>query len=175
MTLDPAGVWIDLVALKRAVAINGINGLCITKLDILDGMPTLKMCIAYQYRGKRTEYAPLDAEGWNECEPVYLEFPGWQESTHGIDIKRPIQFARAGVFTQYRHHRVGQAARRRPRLPARAGRVVRLPDRDGIDRTGSRREYCVAGSLGIGRLRCVQRRPPLGGLLVLSHRQVDRP
>ncbi|WP_166206429.1 adenylosuccinate synthase [Cognatiluteimonas telluris] len=76
--------WIDLVALKRAVAINGISGLCITKLDILDGMPTLKMCIAYQYRGKRTEYAPLDAEGWNECEPVYLEFPGWQESTHGI-------------------------------------------------------------------------------------------
>src|SRR5207342_2513761 len=76
--------WIDLVALKRAVAINGIDGLCITKLDILDGMQTLKMCIAYQYRGKRTEYAPLDAEGWNECEPVYLEFPGWQESTHGI-------------------------------------------------------------------------------------------
>jgi adenylosuccinate synthase len=76
--------WIDIVALKRAVAINGISGLCITKLDILDGMQTLKMCIAYQYRGKRTEYAPLDAEGWNECEPVYLEFPGWQESTHGI-------------------------------------------------------------------------------------------
>ncbi len=76
--------WIDLVALKRAVAINGISGLCITKLDILDGMQTLKMCIAYQYRGKRTEYAPLDAEGWNECEPVYLEFPGWEESTHGI-------------------------------------------------------------------------------------------
>jgi len=76
--------WIDIVALKRAVAINGISGLCITKLDILDGMPTLKMCIAYQYRGKRTEYAPLDAAGWEECEPVYLEFPGWSEDTHGI-------------------------------------------------------------------------------------------
>ncbi|HMB57153.1 MAG TPA: adenylosuccinate synthase [Arenimonas sp.] len=76
--------WIDIVALKRAVAINGINGLCITKLDILDGMPSLKLCIAYQYRGKRTEYAPLDAAGWNECEPVYLEFPGWDESTAGI-------------------------------------------------------------------------------------------
>jgi adenylosuccinate synthase len=76
--------WIDIVALKRAVAINGISGLCITKLDILDGMPTLKMCIAYQYRGKRTEYAPLDAAGWEECEPVYLEFPGWEEDTHGI-------------------------------------------------------------------------------------------
>ncbi len=76
--------WIDIVALKRAVAINGISGLCITKLDILDGMPTLKMCIAYEYRGKRTEYAPLDAAGWEECEPVYLEFPGWDDSSAGI-------------------------------------------------------------------------------------------
>ncbi|MCC6504870.1 MAG: adenylosuccinate synthase [Aquimonas sp.] len=76
--------WIDIVALKRAVAINGINGLCVTKLDVLDGLPSLKMCIAYRYRGKETEYAPLDAAGWNECEPVYLEFPGWTESTHGI-------------------------------------------------------------------------------------------
>jgi adenylosuccinate synthase len=76
--------WMDIVALKRAVAINGISGLCITKLDILDGMEELKICIAYEYRGKRTEYAPLDAEGWEECTPVYLKFPGWQESTAGI-------------------------------------------------------------------------------------------
>ena len=76
--------WMDIVALKRAVLINGISGLCITKLDVLDGMEKLKVCIAYQYRGKRTEYAPLDAEGWKECTPVYLEFPGWQESTHGV-------------------------------------------------------------------------------------------
>ena len=76
--------WMDVVALKRAVAINGISGLCITKLDILDGMETLKICIAYEYHGKRSEYAPLDAQGWDECTPVYLEFPGWQESTAGI-------------------------------------------------------------------------------------------
>ncbi|HET6602912.1 MAG TPA: adenylosuccinate synthase [Xanthomonadaceae bacterium] len=76
--------WIDLVALKRAVMINGVSGLCVTKLDVLDGLDTLKMCIAYRYRGKETEYAPLDAAGWDECEPVYLEFPGWQESTHGV-------------------------------------------------------------------------------------------
>ena len=76
--------WIDIVALKRAVAINGISGLCITKLDVLDGFERLKICIAYEYRDKRTEYAPLDAAGWEECTPVYLEFPGWQESTHGI-------------------------------------------------------------------------------------------
>ncbi|MFC4728762.1 adenylosuccinate synthase [Coralloluteibacterium thermophilus] len=76
--------WIDIVALKRAVAINGITGLCVTKLDVLDGLPSLKMCIAYKYRGKTTEYAPLDAAGWDECEPEYLEFPGWTESTHDI-------------------------------------------------------------------------------------------
>ena len=76
--------WMDIVALKRATEINGISGLCITKLDVLDGMDTLKVCIAYEYRGKRTEYAPLDAAGWEECTPVYLEFPGWQESTHGV-------------------------------------------------------------------------------------------
>ncbi|MGN6739517.1 adenylosuccinate synthase [Dyella sp.] len=76
--------WIDLVALKRAVQINGINGLAITKLDVLDGLPTIKVCIAYEYRGKRRELAPLDADGWAECKPVYLEFPGWEESTAGI-------------------------------------------------------------------------------------------
>ena len=76
--------WMDIVALKQAVMINGISGLCITKLDVLDGMDKLKVCIGYKYRGKTTEYAPLDAEGWNEIEPVYLEFPGWSENTHGI-------------------------------------------------------------------------------------------
>jgi len=76
--------WIDLVALKRAVQINGINGLAITKLDVLDGLPSIKVCIAYEYRGKRRELAPLDAAGWDECKPVYLEFPGWEESTCGV-------------------------------------------------------------------------------------------
>jgi adenylosuccinate synthase len=70
--------------LKRATQINGINGLAITKLDVLDGLPSIKVCIAYEYRGKRRELAPLDADGWDECKPVYLEFPGWEESTAGI-------------------------------------------------------------------------------------------
>ncbi len=76
--------WIDLVALKRATQINAINGLAITKLDVLDGLPTIKVCIAYEYRGKRRELAPLDADGWDECKPVYLEFPGWDEPTSGV-------------------------------------------------------------------------------------------
>jgi adenylosuccinate synthase len=76
--------WIDLVALKRATQINAINGLAITKLDVLDGLPSVKVCIAYEYRGKRRELAPLDADGWDECKPVYLEFPGWDEPTSGV-------------------------------------------------------------------------------------------
>ncbi|WP_440222373.1 adenylosuccinate synthase [Dokdonella sp. MW10] len=76
--------WIDLVALKRATQINAINGLAITKLDVLDGLPSIKVCIAYEYRGKRRELAPLDADGWAECKPVYLEFPGWDEPTSGV-------------------------------------------------------------------------------------------
>ncbi|MBI2397429.1 MAG: adenylosuccinate synthase [Xanthomonadales bacterium] len=76
--------WIDLVALRRAVQVNGINGLAITKLDVLDGMPSVKVCIAYEYRGKQRTLAPLDAAGWDECKPVYLEFPGWSEPTQGI-------------------------------------------------------------------------------------------
>ena len=72
------------MALRRAVQVNGINGLAITKLDVLDGMPTIKVCIAYEYRGKQRTLAPLDAAGWDECKPVYLEFPGWSEPTQGI-------------------------------------------------------------------------------------------
>jgi adenylosuccinate synthase len=76
--------WIDMVALKRAVQINGISGLAITKLDVLDGLPSVKVCIAYEYRGKRRELAPLDAAGWDEVKPVYLEFPGWDQPTSGV-------------------------------------------------------------------------------------------
>ncbi len=76
--------WMDVVALKRAVQINAISGLAVTKLDVLDGLASIKVCVAYEYRGKRRELAPLDADGWRECKPVYLEFPGWEEKTCGV-------------------------------------------------------------------------------------------
>ncbi len=76
--------WIDLVALQRATQINAISGLAITKLDVLDGLSSIKVCIAYEFRGKRRELAPLDAAGWDECKPVYLEFTGWSEPTSGV-------------------------------------------------------------------------------------------
>jgi adenylosuccinate synthase len=76
--------WLDVVALRRAVMINGINGLCVTKLDILDGESTIRVCVGYRYRGSETDQAPLDAAGWSECEPIYRDFPGWDEPTRGV-------------------------------------------------------------------------------------------
>jgi len=76
--------WLDVVALRRAVQINGMNGLCITKLDVLDGEPELKVCVGYRYKGIETDQAPLDAEGWQGCKPVYMSFPGWQEVSKGV-------------------------------------------------------------------------------------------
>jgi adenylosuccinate synthase len=76
--------WLDAVALKRAVMINGISGLCVTKLDVLDGLPTLKIATGYRYRGKLTDLPPLDGAGWAECTPEYLELPGWTEPTRGV-------------------------------------------------------------------------------------------
>jgi len=76
--------WLDAVALKRAVMINGISGLCVTKLDVLDGMPTLKIATGYRYRGALTDLPPLDGEGWAQCQPDYLELPGWSEPTRGV-------------------------------------------------------------------------------------------
>ncbi len=76
--------WLDVVALKRAVQVNGIDGLCITKLDVLDGEPELKVCVGYRYNGVETDQAPIDADGWRNCTPVYMSFPGWQQKTAGV-------------------------------------------------------------------------------------------
>jgi adenylosuccinate synthase len=76
--------WLDVVALRRTVQINGIDGLCITKLDVLDGEPEIKVCVGYKYKGVETDQAPLDAEGWRDCKPVYMSFPGWSEQSKGV-------------------------------------------------------------------------------------------
>jgi adenylosuccinate synthase len=76
--------WLDLVALRHAVRVNGIGGLVITKLDILDGMSTVKVCSRYQYGGKSYEEFPKDLPFLEGCTPIYEAFPGWKESTIGI-------------------------------------------------------------------------------------------
>ncbi len=76
--------WLDVVALRRAAQLNGLSGLCVTKLDVLDGLPTLKLATAYEHRGALIEDLPLDLAEYGDCVPRYEELPGWQDSTKGI-------------------------------------------------------------------------------------------
>ena len=70
--------------MRRAVQINSISGFCLTKLDVLDGLETLKICTGYQLEdGTVTNVAPLAAEGYEKVTPVYEEMPGWSENTVG--------------------------------------------------------------------------------------------
>ena len=76
--------WLDAALLKRSMIINGISGLCITKLDVLDGLPEIKVCVGYELGGKRIDILPLDADDIEACQPIYDTFPGWTERTAGI-------------------------------------------------------------------------------------------
>ena len=76
--------WLDAAALKRSIIINGISGLCITKLDVLDGLAEIKVCTGYKLGGRTLDVLPLDAEEIAACEPVYETLPGWTETTAGL-------------------------------------------------------------------------------------------
>jgi adenylosuccinate synthase len=76
--------WFDAAALKRSIQLNGVSGLCITKLDVLDGAETLKICVGYDVDGALSDILPVGAEELARCVPVYEEMPGWQESTVGV-------------------------------------------------------------------------------------------
>jgi adenylosuccinate synthase len=76
--------WFDAAALKRSIQINGVSGLCVTKLDVLDGMETLRLCTGYKLAGGHSDILPVGAETLAECEPIYEDMPGWTESTVGI-------------------------------------------------------------------------------------------
>jgi len=75
--------WLDAVALRRSLDINSVTGLCITKLDVLDGLDTLKICVSYELDGKQVNAPPVGADRFEQCRPVYIELPGWKESTMG--------------------------------------------------------------------------------------------
>ena len=76
--------WFDSVALRRSVLHNSVSGLCVTKLDVLDQLDTIRVAVGYRHAGKTLESPPLMIDGIADCEPVYEELPGWQESTFGI-------------------------------------------------------------------------------------------
>ncbi|KAF1009281.1 MAG: adenylosuccinate synthase [Burkholderia sp.] len=77
--------WLDMVALRRSIQINGVSGLCMTKLDVLDGLEKVQLCVGYKIDGKDVDLRLHGAANVARCEPVYETFPGWKESTVGID------------------------------------------------------------------------------------------
>jgi adenylosuccinate synthase len=76
--------WFDAAALKRSIQINGVSGLCVTKLDVLDGVDRLQIGVGYRIGAKQLDILPPGAESLAQCEPVYEEVPGWTESTVGV-------------------------------------------------------------------------------------------
>jgi len=76
--------WFDAAVLKRSIQINGISGLCITKLDVLDGMERIKLGVGYRIDGKTLDIFPAGADATRGCVPIYEEMPGWSESTVGV-------------------------------------------------------------------------------------------
>jgi len=76
--------WLDMVILRRSIQLNSISGLCVTKLDVLDELKTIKVCTKYQLHGKEVSELPTDMNELSACEPIYEEFPGWQTSTVGV-------------------------------------------------------------------------------------------
>jgi len=76
--------WLDAVALRRATHTNGVSGFCVTKLDVLDGMETIKVGIAYRLNGELLDVPPRNPEDWDDLQVEYESFPGWQESTRGM-------------------------------------------------------------------------------------------
>ncbi|OQW95938.1 MAG: adenylosuccinate synthase [Beggiatoa sp. IS2] len=76
--------WFDVVAMRRACFLNSFTGLCITKLDVLDGLDTLRLCVGYRYQGQELSTPPTNVEILADCEPIYFDLPGWRESTVGL-------------------------------------------------------------------------------------------
>lgn len=75
--------WLDLVILNRSFKINSVTGICLTKLDVMDNLETVKICIAYEIDGEEQSTPPYDSEGYAKAVPIYIEMPGWKTSTIG--------------------------------------------------------------------------------------------
>jgi adenylosuccinate synthase len=76
--------WFDAVLMQRSAKLNSLSGICLTKLDVLDGLETIGICTHYRYQGTEIDTVPIGAEAYAQCEPVIEEMPGWTESTAGV-------------------------------------------------------------------------------------------
>ena len=75
--------WLDLVILNRSFKLNSVSGICLTKLDVMDELDLIKICVAYEIDGKTSTIPPFSAEGYCAAKPIYIEMPGWRRSTIG--------------------------------------------------------------------------------------------
>lgn len=91
--------WFDAFAMQRAILLNGLTGLCITKLDVLDGLDAVRICVGYQKNNKKLTHFPLSAEEWESCEPIYIDCAGWETPTQGIThFSKLPEEAKAYIF-----------------------------------------------------------------------------
>ncbi|MCK5725213.1 MAG: adenylosuccinate synthase [Thiotrichaceae bacterium] len=76
--------WFDAVSLRRAMQLNSVTGICLTKVDVLDGIDTIKVCTGYELDGEILDVPPVSTIKYSNCKPVYEEIEGWKESTYGV-------------------------------------------------------------------------------------------
>ena len=154
--------WFDAAGLKRAVQLNGTTGLCITKLDVLDGLPRVMLNIGYTMDGKEVDILPYGADAVSRCEPVYEEFPGWSESTLGVQrwkICPPAHSAISSVCPKY------WACRSIWFLP---GRIASRRSCCGIPSTDDQ-----PGALRVRSVRRLGRISPFDRAAVSTHSRVE--
>lgn len=82
--------WFDAISVRHAVRINSITGLCLTKLDVLDGLSEVKIAVGYRNKGGEIDIMPTCSEDWDELEPIYETMPGWSESTVGVQSRADL-------------------------------------------------------------------------------------
>jgi adenylosuccinate synthase len=90
--------WFDAVTMRKSAQLNSLSGICLTKLDVLDGLEKVGLCTAYRLNGEITETVPLDVEKYQDCQPIIEELPGWSDSTAGItDFEQLPENAKAYI------------------------------------------------------------------------------
>lgn len=110
--------WLDVVILRYAARINGLNRLAITKLDVLDQVPKIKICVAYKYQGETLTNFPASLKVLAGCEPVYEEFEGWMEDTtaarsyEDLPLKARIYLERLSELSQVQPAMIAVGAKR---------------------------------------------------------------
>lgn len=98
--------WFDAALLKRSAQVNGLTGLCLTKLDVLDGLKELLLCTGYELDGEAIDILPMGADDISRCKPIYETMPGWSESTVGV-TKYELLPINARLYLQRIEHATG--------------------------------------------------------------------